>query len=270
METCKCKKKNGDQCTRIASSKQGQNHEYCWQHQHCDQSIIPIVPPTVKSPDKIKTKEATNGPILNDNSSIGDFKNLLRHILKIQELYKLHEVNDQHDKLFININKVVNNISITAFKNIAIKLDIYDILNKNWLHKLHTLYDEFDEKSTVKYGEKRYYFTELMQYISWNELVRYYKAEQTEPSDLISMGSIVKPSTYSTNAIKLLVQYKYILQKINTSESKINKLIYNLVTLAPNAARDINGSEESNELDILKVMFISVNIYDPFTFEGDD
>ena len=44
MIRCSCTKNDGQQCTRDASEKLGQNQQFCWQHQKCVQSALSNIP----------------------------------------------------------------------------------------------------------------------------------------------------------------------------------------------------------------------------------
>ena len=55
MGKCQCLKSNGQQCTRQASSKTGQDQKYCWQHQKCIKPISTSTLPPITSSIPIPT-----------------------------------------------------------------------------------------------------------------------------------------------------------------------------------------------------------------------
>jgi hypothetical protein len=71
MSICQCITKSGSRCTRLASTKPGDNHYFCWQHQKCstpiglvEEPVEPVenveIPPEPSSPVKQKSPPRTD------------------------------------------------------------------------------------------------------------------------------------------------------------------------------------------------------------------
>ena len=72
MNRCSCYKKNALQCSRDASTKQGTDQRFCWQHQACKRNTQPTKQPAKEVP-KQSPKQASNQPI---KHSIEIFRNV--------------------------------------------------------------------------------------------------------------------------------------------------------------------------------------------------
>ena len=56
MSICQCVTKGGKRCTRATSTKPGDNHNFCWQHQNCTNPIIPDIPISEEPTSPVKPK----------------------------------------------------------------------------------------------------------------------------------------------------------------------------------------------------------------------
>jgi hypothetical protein len=54
MVQCQCIKTDGKKCTREVSTKAGDNHMYCWQHQKCPTGLTGSTGPTGKLPKPVE------------------------------------------------------------------------------------------------------------------------------------------------------------------------------------------------------------------------
>ncbi len=63
MSNCQCKKVNGTLCTRSASTKEGLNPLYCWQHQDCQSAVESQKPAPIGSKKPAPMKPSGKKPI---------------------------------------------------------------------------------------------------------------------------------------------------------------------------------------------------------------
>lgn len=157
MTICACIKSNGQQCTRVVSMKKDTNHNFCWQHQNCNNiKSISII----KSPkDESKKDTTTSLKIFKVDSPliVGTYKHLL-YALYTKDETDLPKINLTHGNYNLKSEGIEDSYSgFRIFYHNSIDTKTIDNLVEQI--KLHNTIDRSHKWHFNYYGEKSHWHT---------------------------------------------------------------------------------------------------------------
>ena len=128
MKTCQCISKNGNKCMREVSAKKGDNHKFCWQHQHCEvifedkSKISKKEVKTTKSP-KISKKEVK---ITKSSKSQNITENIIDNILLAVTKMNINYFDNLDYVDMMNLCKTNSQFATICDDNVLLRQIIYN------------------------------------------------------------------------------------------------------------------------------------------------